>query len=369
MRIDSLDLYRVAMPLVYPFRTAFGNDECIESLLVRMGSGEQCGWGESAPWRLPAYSAEWAAGAYLLLREVLAPLLLGQEIASGEELQERLSGVKGNNFAKAALDTAWWDLEAQRQGRPLWQVLGGVSPTVDVGADFGIMESVDLLLETIAGAVQAGFKRIKLKYRPGWEVEMLEAVRSAFPDTVFHVDCNSAYRLADLPMLLELDRFHLAMVEQPLAPDDLLDHAELQRQLRTPICLDESITSPEKARQAIQIGACGWINIKPGRVGGLTPALAIHHVCAQAGLPCWIGGMLESAVGAAHCLALATLPNIKYPSDIFPTQRFYTQDLSEPEVVLSGPSQLTASASPGIGAAPHPDRLRERTLESASLRA
>jgi O-succinylbenzoate synthase len=366
-RIETIEIHRVAMPLVYPFRTAFGNDAAVESVLVRMGSGRLHGWGESAPWKYPAYSAESAAGAFLTVRDFLAPLLLGREVGSGEELQRLLSPVKGNFFAKAALDLAWWDLFARGRGEPLWRALGGRNRTVDAGADFGVMESIGLLLETVAGAVRAGFKRVKLKFRPGWELEMVAAVRKEFPGTTFHVDCNSAYTLADAPMLRKLDQYGLAMIEQPLAHDDLLDHAELQRQLATPICLDESITSVDRARQALAIGACRWVNIKPGRVGGLTNALKIHDLCARSNVPCWVGGMLESAVGASHCLALATLPNIRYPSDIFPTDRFYTQDLAEPPMRLSGPSQFAAPMTPGAGAEPHPERLEQLSVESARL--
>ncbi|NQU12198.1 o-succinylbenzoate synthase [bacterium] len=366
--ITGLQLYRVNMPLVYPFRTAFGNDAAIESVLVRMEADGLVGWGETAPWRHPAYSPECAAGVFLVIREFLAPLVLGQDIASGDELQRALAPVKGNPFAKAGLDLAWWDLHAQRRGQPLWQVIGGRGGPVDVGADFGIMENIDRLLTTIEQAVRQGFKRVKLKYRPGWELEVLEAVRRQFPQTVFHVDCNSAYTLADTPMLRELDRFGLAMVEQPLMHDDLVDHAALQRELKTPICLDESITSPDKARQAIQLQACGWVNIKAGRVGGITNALTIHNLCHAAGIPCWIGGMLESAVGQSHSLALASLPNIRYPSDIFPTSRFYQRDLARPAIALSGPSQMTLSNAPGVGAAPDPEMLAAWTVDTVTLR-
>jgi o-succinylbenzoate synthase len=366
MRIDSVEIFRVGMPLVYPFRTAFGNDDRIESILVKMTSGGCAGWGESTPWQSPGYSSECASTAFIILRNFLAPLLLRQDIQSGEELQQRLSCVKGNNFAKAALDLAWWDLYAKMDNRPLYRVLGGKRNTVDVGADFGIMESVDLLLRTIDTAVKAGFKRVKLKYRPGWELDMIRAVRKAFPSTVFHVDCNSAYTLENTEMLKRLDEFDLAMIEQPLMHDDLIDHATLQRQIKTPICLDESITSPAKARKAIEIKACGWINIKPGRVGGLTNAVNIHDICQAVGIPCWVGGMLESSVGAHHCLALATLPNFKYPNDIFPTDRFYKQDLSDPAVVLSGPSQATAPEKPGCGSEPNQTRLTAQSLERVS---
>jgi len=254
---------------------------------------------------------------------------------------------------------------ARMQAKPLWTLLGGQSRTVDVGADFGIMESVDDLLRTIEGAVHDGFKRIKLKYRPGWDLDMIAAVRRRFPDPVIHIDCNSAYTLADLDMFKRLDQFRLAMIEQPLMHDDLLDHAKLQAQLKTPLCLDESITSGDKARQAIEIKACGWINIKPGRVGGLTNAVTIHNLCREAGIPCWVGGMLESAVGASHCLTLATLPNFKYPADVFPSERFFVPDLAEPQMSLSAPSRMVVSGAPGCGAEPNAARLAKQTLEHA----
>jgi len=365
--IETIDVYRVSMPLVYPFRTAFGDDDSIESILVRMGSGDQYGWGESSPWRAPAYSPECAATAFIMVRDFLAPRLLGQSVESGEDLQAALSCVKGNPFAKAVLDLAWWDLQARRNGMPLWQALGGTNASVQVGADFGVMETVDDLIRTVAEAVAAGYPRIKLKYRPGWDLPMISAVRKRFPDTVIHIDCNSAYRLHDLAMFKELDDLGLAMIEQPLAHDDLIDHATLQEQLRTPICLDESITSPAKAVKALKIGACGYVNIKPGRVGGLTNALEIHRVCADAGVPCWVGGMLESAVGASHCLALATLPNMRYPADIFPSERFYKQDLGEPVMRLTDPGRMKAADAPGIGATPNQTQLKNATVEQAQL--
>lgn len=369
MIIERIEIYRVAMPLVYPFRTSFGDDDCIESVLVKIESDGLYGWGEGAPLQDPGYSPEWAAGQFLLIRERLASRLLGEDIVSGDDLQSRLSIFRGNPFAKGALDLAWWDLYSRSRGEPLWKTLDGRGPTVDVGADFGAMETVDLLIETIGKAIEEGFKRVKLKYRPGWEIDMISAVRRAFPDTVFHVDCNSAYTLDDLPMLKQLDEYDLKFIEQPLMNDDLVDHAHLQREIKTPICLDESITSPAKARKAIEIGACRWVNIKHGRVGGITNAVRINEICEKNGIPCWIGGMLESAVAQAHSVALATLSNIKYPSDIFPTSRFYHEDLSKPEIHLSGPSQITAEPGPGIGVEPDAALLKKMTLEKAELRA
>lgn len=369
MIIESIELYRVRMPLIYPFRTAFGDNASIESILVKMTSAGKAGWGETAPWEAPAYCPEWGAGAFMMIRDWLAPRLLGKDIASGAQLQSELTMIKGNFFAKAGLDLAWWDLHAQLQEKPLWQVIGGQSDVIEVGADFGVMETIDGLLKEIDAAVRQGYKRIKLKYRPGWELDMIRSVRLHFPKAVFHVDCNSAYRLADSKMLRQLDVLNLAMIEQPLAHDDLHEHAQLQRMLHTPVCLDESITSPVKAAQAIELGACRWINIKHGRVGGITNALAVNQVAESAGIPVWIGGMAESAVGQAHAQALATLANVKYPSDIFPTDRFYATDLAEPPLELSGPSVMKLSNAPGIGHAPNPDRLKKLGLESTVIRA
>lgn len=367
MKLDRIEIFHVRLPLIYPFRTAFGNDDVIESVLVRMWSGKSYGWGEAAPWRAPAYSPEYAGGVFRVVRDFLAPLLIGQEVESGEVLQSLLSPVKANYFAKASLDQAWWDLEARRQGVPLYQLLGGTRTEVEVGADFGIMETIPLLLETIEVALGQGFKRIKLKYRPGWELEMIDAVRKRFPEATFHVDCNSAYTLQDLPMLRGLDAYNLAMVEQPLMHDDLVDHAKLQQELKTPVCLDESITSVDRARKALAIGACGWVNIKPGRVGGLTNALAIHDLCREQGTPCWVGGMLESSLGAHQCLALATLPNFLYPADLFPSDRFYAADLSLPPMVLGGESVMQVPDVPGCGAEPDMARLQERLAASAVI--
>jgi O-succinylbenzoate synthase len=367
MKIDAIDVYRVGMPLIYPFRTAYGNDDRIETILVKLSSDEGYGWGEATAWQSPGYCPECAKTAFIVVRDFLAPRLVGEDVISGEDLQRRLAHVKGNYFAKAALDLAWWDLEARRRGQPLYRLLGGQRKGVDVGADFGIMESIDLLLAAIAKAVDAGFKRVKLKYRPGWDLDMVAAVRQAFPNLVAHIDCNSAYTLDAAPMFKKLDAYGLAMIEQPLMHDDLIDHATLQRQIRTPICLDESITSPDRARKAIATKACGWINIKPPRMGGMTPALAVHNLCREAGMPCWVGSMLESALGARQCLALATLPNFVYPADFFPTDRFYHEDLSDPRTVLDGPGYAENREVPGCGAEPNMGRLAQQTLEHVRL--
>ena len=292
MEIERIDLYRVAMPLISPWRTAYGDDAVIESVLARMTSGGEVGWGEASPLAAPTYSPEWAAGVFQAARDWLAPRLVGQDVPSGQRLQELLAVVKGNPFAKGTLDLAWWDLHARQQGKPLYRILGGTTASVAVGADFGVQDTLDELLGKVGAAVAAGFRHVKLKFRPGWDLPMIRAVRGTFPQAVLHIDCNSGYTLEDAALFRTLDEFNLAMYEQPLAHDDLLDHAELQRQVRTAICLDESITSVAKARKALAIGACRYVNVKPGRVGGLTNALAIHDLCRAGGrragwAACW----------------------------------------------------------------------------------
>jgi O-succinylbenzoate synthase len=368
MRIDAIDLYHVAMPLLEPWRTACSEETAIESVIVRVSADGLEGWAESAPHRGPLYSPEWAYGVFCVIRDWLGPMLLGHDISSGEALQELLRPVKGNQFAKAALDIAWWDAYAKHEGTPLWRLIGGSRQCVDAGADFGVKDSIDELLGAIEGAVTAGAKRVKLKFRPGWDIDMVRAVRSAFPHTVFHIDCNSGYTLDALPMFRALDEFQLAMIEQPLAHDDLVDHAKLQAAITTPICLDESITSLSRARHAIELQSCRWINIKVGRVGGITNAAAVHNFCQDAGVGNWIGNMLESALGQAPSLALATLPNVTYPSDIFPSRRFYAQDLAEPELNFTGTSSFEAPSRPGHGWQPNPEHLDRWTQHAASLR-
>lgn len=366
MIVERIDLYHVAMPLLYPWRTAYGEDAAVESVLVRMTSGGVSGWGESTPFAAPCYSPEFAGGVYLAVKDWLAPRILGTEVESGDALQDALRVFKGNPFAKAALDTAWWALKSQLENIPLHRMLGAKRDVIEVGADFGVMDSLDDLLTQVGQAVDAGFVRIKLKFRPGWDIEMLQAVRNQHPDHPIHIDCNSGYTLADLPMFQQLDRFHLEMIEQPLAYDDVYDHSKLQAAIDTPVCLDESINSLERARQAIELKSCRYVNIKPGRVGGLTVAKAIHDLCADAGVPCWVGGMLESSVGSHLCAALAMLDNFTYAPDLFPSSRFYSTDLGDPPMVLISSEQghpaIQVNDLAGNLAVPVPDRLEAVTL-------
>lgn len=373
MRFDRIELFHVRMPLVAPWRTAYGEDAFVESVLARVESGGVQVWSETSCLAAPCYSPEWAAGVFAISRDWLAPALVGQSLDSGAELQRRLAHFKGNPFAKALFDNAWWILDAKQTGQPLYRRLGATRNSVPVGADFGVEDTIDSLLAKIGRAVDAGFPRIKLKFRPGWDLEMLRAVRREFPDQTIHIDCNSGYTLADLELFQRLDEFRLAMIEQPLGHDDLVDHATLQAAIVTPVCLDESITSPDKARQAIELGSCRYINVKPGRVGGLTHALAIHDLCRAAGTSCWVGGMLESAIGARVCVALAMLDNFIYPADIFPSSRFYKSDLGQPPIELSrspdGTPHVVADDVPGIAAEPDPKRLEKWRLARAVVEA
>lgn len=367
MKIDKLEFFRAEMPLKSPFKTAANDIYFVETLLVKLTSGETVGWGETTPGFMPTYSPESTSGAFLTAANFLAPLVKGRMVETGEALQEIMSCIKGNQFAKSGIDLAWWDCYARIDKKPLHQLLGGNKSEIDVGADFGVMNSYNALLKAIEEAAEQGYKRIKLKYRHGWGLEMVETVRKAFPDLTLHVDCNSAYTLADREMFKKLDDYHLAMIEQPLQSDDIIDHAALRRDIATPVCLDESIKSPDTARKAIQIGACDWINIKPGRVGGVTNAIAINLMCMGNGIPCWIGGMLESAIGGSHCLALASMPNISYPGDVFPTERFYETDLGDRPMVLTGPGRIRVPNTPGIGIIPNEEAIQKFTVEYKSV--
>jgi O-succinylbenzoate synthase len=331
MKIDRIDVYWLRVPLAFVWKTSYADQSFTDTILVRMEGGGHHAWGESCPPYIPAYSADHTLAVFHTLREHMAPRIVGQDIETAQDLLDRLAFIKGNQFARAALDITWWVLDAKRRGLPLHRALGGTADRVAVGADFGIQDSLDLLLAKVQGAVDAGFPRVKLKFRPGWDLFMVEAVRGTFPDLTIHIDCNAAYSPADTPLFRSLDRFKLAMIEQPLADDgmSLVNHAALQRQIGTSVCLDESVQSLTHVEAAIALKSCRVVNIKMARVGGLTESRLIQSRCAEDGIPCWVGGMLESAVGGAICAELATLANFTYPGDIFPSSYFYADDLGK----------------------------------------
>jgi len=371
MRIEVIDIYRVRLPLAFVWKTSYADQYDTDTIFVRMESGGHHAWGESCPPYIPAYSSEHTIATFQTLREHMAGRIIGQDLETSRDLLDRISFIKGNEFARAALDITWWALEAKRRGVPLHRALGGTADRVAVGADFGIQDSLDILMEKIQEAIDQGFPRIKLKFRPGWDLFMVEAVRSSFPDFTFHVDCNAAYTPADTEIFRKLDRHRLAMIEQPLADDgmSLVNHADLQKKIATPICLDESVQGLTHAQAAIRLQSCRVVNVKMARVGGLTASREIQALCAEHGIPCWVGGMLESAIGGAICAELATLPNFTYAGDIFPSSYFYENDIGKPEIVLSGPGEVATSRMPGIAQEPNPDLLARWTMEHVSFKA
>ncbi len=370
MYIDALDFYYVVHPLKEPWTTAYGSDDAIHTVVTRMTSGTTTAWSESSPLAAPTYSPECAIGVFEIASRFLAPLVVGRSFASAEALQDAMAPIKGNPFAHATIEMAWWVMASALQDKPLHVLLGASQGPVETGADFGVQPSIDGLLERIDQAFQAGYQRVKLKVMPGWDLTMLQAVRSTFPKGVFHIDCNSGYSLeTDLAFFKALDPLNLAMIEQPLHHTDLIDHARLQKQLDTPICLDESINSVYAAKKALELGACRFINLKPGRVGGFLNTVIINRLCAQAGVGNWVGGMLESAVGASLCLECAMLPNMTYPSDLFPSDVFYETELSVERLTHSAPGQMTSRNLAGNPFVPDPQVLEERTVTHVHIAA
>lgn len=316
------------------------------------------------------YSPESAISVYEHAREFFLPRVVGQEIDLAAELIDTLAAFKGNTFSKAAVETAWWALQGCCVGQPLWALLGGDKPVVQCGADFGVQDTVDELLSLIQESVDAGFPRIKLKVRHGWDIEMLSAVRDAFPDPVIHVDCNAGYDLhQDADTLKAFDRFNLAMIEQPLHYTDLVEHAELQNTIETPVCLDESVKGPRDFALALRLGSCRVINVKPGRVGGLYQAKQIHDMAYNEGVEAWVGGMLESGVGAGICAALGTLPGFTYPADLFPSEKFYTKDITDRWIELDDQCRVVLDDTPGVGYEPVPERLDAVTIRQETIEA
>jgi len=366
MRIDAIDIYYEKNHLIKPWTTAYGSDPDVYSVLVRMTSGGDIGWGEASPLFAPTYSPEWGYGVFRLVRDFLAPLIVGKDFDDPAEVVDAMRFIKGNPFAKSALEIAFWTLKSQKSGVPIHRMLGGEYKEVDVGADFGVQDSIDILLEYIDDAVKnSGCERIKLKAKPGWDIDMLRAVRSHFPKFKFHIDCNSGYTLDSLPLFKEIDKMGLEMIEQPLMNWDIIDHAKLQKAIDTPICLDESITSPAITRQAIEIGACKYVNIKMGRVGGLCNSKTINDICFDAGIGCWIGGMLETSVGVGIAIEMATMNAMRYPSDIFPSDAFFAEDIADEKIDYSSPGKMMPKSAAGSPIVPNMDKLSERVIESA----
>jgi o-succinylbenzoate synthase len=366
MRIEQVELRIVRLPLVRPFQTSSSRKDHLDHILVQVLSGGLAGWGECASPSDPYYCPETTETCWHLLRDFLAPLVLGREWSTIEELTGFYGRVKGNRFARAGLEMACWDLLARTRGQPLHSLLGGSRAQVLSGVSLGIETRVEALLELIARYLDEGYRRIKLKIAPGWDVDVVRQVRNRYPAIALQVDANSAYTPDDLPTLKALDEFGLLLIEQPLADDDIVDHARLQESLTTPICLDESIHSAADARKALDMGACRVINIKVSRLGGLLEAKRVHDHCFSRGVPVWCGGMHEFGIGRAANVAIASLPGFTIPGDVSGSDKYYAEDLVEPPI-LAREGAIDVSMAAGLGVEPVEERIRARTLRETLL--
>ncbi len=355
------------MALLTPFQTSFGTSTVRRVMLVEVETGGAQGWGEVVAGEDPFYHPETVETAWHIIRDFIWPVVRGREYAAAADVWDSLEHIRGHNMAKAGVESALWDAEAKQMHTPLWRLLGGAREEIPCGVSIGIQATLDDLEAAVAKELAAGYQRIKIKIKPGWDEKPVERLRQKWPLIRLMVDANSAYRAGDLALLKLLERFHLMMIEQPLAWDDLYSHAELQRQLDTPICLDECIHSLEHARAAIEIGACRIINIKMGRVGGHTPARRIHDLCQARSIPVWCGGMLESGIGRAQNIALSTLPNFVLPGDVSASKRYWDTDIIEPEVEVGPQGTIKVSAGPGIGFAPRLERIDRLTVRKEVL--
>jgi O-succinylbenzoate synthase len=362
--ITSLELREIRLPLIHFFETSFGRTTERRILLVSVRAADGVeGWGECTAGEGPFYCEEWTETAWHAIKSFLAPRLIGQEFSSASKVWGLMSAVRGNRMAKAAIETACWDLEAKALGTPLWKHLGGTQTEISSGVSIGIQDSPEMLLEKIERELAAGYQRIKIKIKPGWDLEIIRRVREKFSDIRLTGDANSAYTLADVSLFKQLDQYNLMMIEQPLAHDDIFDHAELQKQIKTPVCLDESIHSSADARHAIALGATKVINLKLGRVGGHSQAKEVEQVCRDNKIPLWCGGMLESGIGRAHNIAISTLAGFTLPGDVSASSRYWKEDIIEPAVTVSSSGTITAPSAPGLGF-----EIKQGLIDSLTIR-
>jgi O-succinylbenzoate synthase len=366
--IHQVEMRELRMHLVHPFETSFGTTTerriVIVKVLARSSQGDFTGYGEVTAGEGPFYSHETYQTAWHILCDFVIPFAIGREFATASSFASIVQGIRGHRMAQAGLETALWDLEARIANRPLWQLLGGTRTEIECGVSIGIQPSIDALLLKIQTEVDAGYRRIKIKIKPGWDLQVIQEVRLAFPKILLMADANSAYTLADIDLFRKLDQYDLMMIEQPLHDEDIIDHATLQRSLQTPICLDECIHSAEDARKAIGIGACRIINLKLGRVGGHRSAREVHDVCRENGIPVWCGGMLESGIGRAHNIAMSSLDNFSLPGDVTASKRYWAHDIIDPEVVVDHDGRISQNNNIGIGYTINQDRVAEFTVRS-----
>jgi O-succinylbenzoate synthase len=369
LTIDAVHLREINMPLAFPFETSFGLTTTRRILLVEVESDGLTAWGECVAGEHPYYSEESIDTAWIVTESELAPRLAGHEVVGGGGVPELFRQVRGNRMAKAALENAVWDLEAQKKKMPLAELLGGVRSEIPCGVSIGIQPSPAALMEKIAEAVEAGYQRVKLKCKPGWDSKIFEQVRATWPDIRLSCDANSAYRVRDIERIVEWDQFDLMMIEQPLWYDDFYFHSMLQKRLDTPICLDESIRNRRDALAAIDMESCRIINVKVGRVGGFSEAIAVHNATAERGIPVWCGGMLETGIGRAHNIALSSLANFSLPGDVSASKRYWVEDIIEPEVTVSSEGEIAVPKGIGSGYAVRRDRIEALTVRRQTVRA
>ncbi len=363
MNIKSIELIEINLPLVHFFETSFGRTYERRIILVRVTDEDGAeGWGEVTCGESPGYSDEWTDSAWVTAEKILAPMVVGKEVGSAADVWGLMKWARGHRMAKSGIETACWDLEAKKLGVPLWKHLGGVNQTIECGVSIGIQDSVEQLLEKIRTELDAGYKRIKIKISPSWDYDVIKDVRTEFGNILLMGDANSAYTLDDIEKLRSLDEFGLMMLEQPLPYDDIIDHAKLQREIKTPICLDEPIKSPEDARKAIELGSGKIINLKNGRVGGHAQSKLVEKVCRENGIPVWCGGMLESGIGRAHNIAISTLAGYTMPGDVSASKRYWHEDIIEPVVEVSTEGTITAPDAPGIGFEVKMDRIEKAAV-------
>lgn len=369
MRIDEIILREIKMRLKGPFETSFGTIFGRRIALIEVRCDGVSGWGEVTAAEGPFYNSETTDVAWVVLCKFVAPLVLGKDIQTASEVMRLLESVRGHEMAKAALETALWDVEAQQKGLPLWRLLGGTRPEIACGVSLGIRRDPQELISAVEKELKDGYQRIKIKIKPGKDLDFVGAVRKQFPKTRLMADANSAYRLADAEFLRKFDAFDLMMIEQPLEWDDMYHHSKLQPLLKTPICLDECIHNPDHAEAAINMGACRIINIKLGRVGGHAHSRQIEEFCRSQGVPVWCGGMLETGIGRAHNIAMSTLPGFVLPGDVSASQRYWEEDLIEPEVEVTPKGTIQVPTEPGIGYAVRTKRIEQLTTRREILRA
>ncbi len=369
MKIDAIFLRELRLPLVRPFETSFGTTTERRILLAEIQADGLTGWGECTAGEHPFFSDETVDTAWYILLNELAPILAASGVKHGGECPRIFGQVRGHRMAKAALENAVWDLEAQHQGVPLAQLLGGTRDVISCGVSIGIQPSIDVLLEQVEKELAAGYQRIKLKCKPGWDVNVFEAVRNRWPDILLSCDANSAYRLRDSDHIVGFDDFHMLMVEQPLWSDDFYFHSMLQKRMETAICLDESIRNRRDALAAIDMESCRIINIKCGRVGGFSEAIAVHNAALERGIPVWCGGMLESGIGRAHNIALSSLEGFSLPGDVSASNRYWSEDIIEPEVQVSSQGEIIVPATAGRGFEVRADLIERLTVRKEKIRA